>query len=177
MNISKLFSQGTVFPQPKTSTPSISNGYHRNTLEDFLSGHRKNSYGIEGMRITEKSKRIVKVSNEMKQLIFNRVKDSFYKYNGMSGDEAELDNFISKKNEYLKSLKTSERSAASWTMQQLGTGLARTVSQAIKSKFPTWTEGKPISHEVLDEIFSDESIFNSYMNTSNSSNKPFDTFI
>ena len=34
----------------------------RNTLEDFLTGHRKNSYGVEGMRITANSRRIIKVS-------------------------------------------------------------------------------------------------------------------
>ena len=35
----------------------------RNTLEDFLTGHRKNSYGVEGMRITANSRRIIKVSS------------------------------------------------------------------------------------------------------------------
>lgn len=52
----------------------------RNTLEDFLSGHRKNSYGVEGMRVTANSRRIIKVSDEMKQLVLDDVKKAYYKY-------------------------------------------------------------------------------------------------
>ena len=35
----------------------------RNTLEDFLSGHRKNSYGVEGMCVTNNpnARKIIKV--------------------------------------------------------------------------------------------------------------------
>ncbi len=32
------------------------------------------------------ARKIIKVSDEMKQRVFNSVKDAFYKYNGMSGD-------------------------------------------------------------------------------------------
>lgn len=49
----------------------------RNTLEDFLTGHRKNSYGVEGMRITADSRRIIKVSDEMKQLVLDDVKKAY----------------------------------------------------------------------------------------------------
>ena len=60
----------------------------RNTLEELLTGHYKNSHGVEGMVITKGSnrKRIMPVSDEMKQFVYNDVKDAFYKYNGMSGD-------------------------------------------------------------------------------------------
>ncbi len=61
----------------------------RNTLEDLLTGHYKNSYGVEGMCVTNNpnARKIIKVSDEMKQRVFNSVKDAFYKYNGMSGYE------------------------------------------------------------------------------------------
>lgn len=131
----------------------------RNTLEDFLTGRRKNSYGVEGMRITANSRRIIKVSDEMKQLVLDDVKKAYYKYNGMSGesgDEWEASARI--KNNYYKTLKIGDRSAASWTLQQLEISIGRKVASAVKGKVPGWTHGKPISSDVLDEIFADESI-------------------
>ena len=132
-----------------------------NTLEDLLSGHYKNSHGVEGMVITEGSnrKRTMPVSDEMKQHVYNRVKDAFYKYNGMSGDnEAELKQYSGEINNYLKTIKKEDRSATSWTLGQLHVNLANKVSNAVKERIPGWTHGKPIPTEVLDEVFADESI-------------------
>ena len=51
-----------------------------NTIKDLLSGHFKNSYGVEGMDITGRSdwKRIVPVSDEMKNHVLADVKKAFY---------------------------------------------------------------------------------------------------
>lgn len=133
----------------------------RNTLEDYLSGHRKNSYGVEGMCVTNNpnARKIINVSDEMKQRVFDSVKDAFYKYNGMSGDnKAEWEEMAIAKNEYYKTLKTSDRVAAAWTLDQLEVSIARKVSSAVKERVPGWTHGKPIPSDVLDDIFADESI-------------------
>lgn len=133
----------------------------RNTLEDFLSGHYKNSYGVEGMCVTNNpnARRIIEVSDEMKQRVFNSVKDAFYKYNGMSGDnEAEWEEMARAKNEYYKTLNVKDRVAAAWTLGQLEAGLANRISNAVKAKVPGWTVGSPIPKGVLDDIFADESI-------------------
>ncbi len=133
----------------------------RNTLEDQLTGHRKNSYGVEGMCVTNNpnARKIIKVSDEMKQRVFNSVKDAFYKYNGMSGDnEAEWEEMAQAKNNYYKTLKKEDRVAASWTLQQLEISIGRKVASAVKEKVPGWTYGRPIPSDVLDEIFADESI-------------------
>ena len=133
----------------------------RNTLKDYLSGHRKNSYGVEGMCVTNNpnARKIIKVSDEMKQGVFNSVKDAFYKYNGMSGDnEAEWEEMAQAKNNYYKTLKKEDRVAAAWTLGQLEVNIANKVSSAVKAKVPGWTYGKPIPSDVLDEIFADESI-------------------
>lgn len=140
-----------------------SNGYHcGNTLEDLLTGHCKNSYGVEGMDITGRNgdyKKIVPVSDEMKQHVLNDVKLGYYKYNGMSGNnEAEWDAYYRKNNEYLKTLKKEDRLSANWTLNQLHLEIGRAVSDAIKEKIPNWTHGDPVSHKLLDEIFSDEKI-------------------
>lgn len=180
MNISKFFPQRTAFSQPKASTLSASSGYHRNTLEDFLSGHRKNSYGVEGMCATNNpnAKKIIKVSDEMKKRVFNSVKDSFYKYYGMSGDdEAEWETLARAKNDYYKTLKIDDRASAAYTLGQLEKNISKKISNAIKEKVPGWTVGKPVSHDILDEIFSDESLFSSKVNSANTSRNQFDTFI
>lgn len=87
----------------------------RNMLEDQLTGHRKNSYGVEGMCVTNNpnARKIIKVSDEMRQRVFNSVKEAFYKYNGMSGDnEAEWEEMARAKNNYYKTLKKEDRVTA-----------------------------------------------------------------
>lgn len=133
----------------------------RNTLEDFLSGHRKNSYGVEGMCVTGRSdyKKIITVSDEMKQHVLEDVKRAYYKYNGMSGDnEAEWDAYYRKNNEYYKTLRKEDRLSACWTLNQLHLGVSKKVTAAIKAEVPGWTAGKPIPEGLLDKIFADESI-------------------
>ena len=133
----------------------------RNTLEDQLTGHRKNSYGVEGMCVTNNpnARKIIKVSDEMRQRVFNSVKDAFYKYNGMSGDnEAEWEEMAQAKNNYYMTLKKEDRVAAAWTLGQLEISIGRKVASAVNEKVPGWTHGKPIPAGVLDEIFADESI-------------------
>ena len=60
-------------------------GGYVNTIEDLRSGHYKNSYGVEGMLLTgdPSQKRIIDVSDEMKNLVFENVKKAYYQYNGM----------------------------------------------------------------------------------------------
>ena len=133
----------------------------RNTLEDLLTGHYKNSHGVEGMVITKGSnrKRTMPVSDEMKQFVYNDVKNAFYKYNGMSGDnEAEQKRYSAVINNYLKTIKKEDRSATSWTLGQMKVNFANKVASAVKEKVPGWTYGKPIPSDVLDEIFVDEGI-------------------
>lgn len=133
----------------------------RNTLEDLLSGHYKNSYGVEGMCVTGRSdyKKIIPVSDEMKNHVLEDVKTAYYKYNGMSGDnEAQWDAYYRKNNEYFKTLKREDRLSASWTLNQLHLGISRKVSGAIKERIPGWTAGDSIPEGMLDEIFADESI-------------------
>ena len=95
----------------------------------------------------------------MKQHVFEDVKKEFYKYGGMSGDStAETDAYYDKIHSYVKTLKASDRSPATWTLSQLHLDLAHAVTAAVKEKVPGWTNGKPIPSDVLDEIFADEGI-------------------
>ena len=106
----------------------------RNTLEDLLTGHYKNSHGVEGMVITKGSnrKRIMPVSDEMKQFVYNDVKNAFYKYKGMSGDnEAEQKRYSAAINNYLKTIKKEDRSAISWTLGQMKVNFANKAASAV----------------------------------------------
>lgn len=175
MNISKLFSQGTVF-SPKTSPRNYSG---INTIDDLRSGHFKNSYGVEGMGITGKNdwRRVINVSDEMKNHVLENVKKSFYKYGGMSGSNvAEHDAYYDKIHSYVKTLNASDRRSAPWTLSQLHLELAGRVTQAVKVKDSSWTAGKPISHEILDEIFSDDTLLQDCVNAI-SGNQRLDTKI
>lgn len=139
----------------------MSGWYNGNTIEDLLTGHLKNSYGVEGMDITGKQnwQKIVDVSDKMKGLVLNEVKRSFYKYNGMCGDNmTELDSYNYYINEYLKTLDVKDRLPTSYTIQQMECDLSKRVSDEVKAKVFGWSAGKPIPSGVLDEIFSDDSI-------------------
>ena len=127
-----------------------------NTIEDLRSGHFKNSYGVEGMRVTGRSdyKKIIDVSDEMKEHVLKNVKQAYYKYNGMSGDNAAEERaYQGTLNEYYKTLDREDRLSACWTLGQLGLKLSQEVSDSIKEKVPGWTAGKPIPEGLLDEIF------------------------
>ena len=156
----QLFRKGTNGNLPFTGTPGNVSKGNEKAIADLLSGRRKNSYGVEGMRITGRTdwKRIINVSDEMKQHVLEDVK-GIYKYGGMSGDNAaETDAYYDKIHSYVKTLKPSDRSPATWTLSQLHLDLAHAVTSAVKEKVPRWTHGQPIPSDVLDEIFADESI-------------------
>ncbi len=163
MNISnnyviQLFSKSKF---PFVGMKNKGNTSNAKAIEDLLSGRRKNSYGVEGMRITGRTdwKKTVDVSDEMKQHVLDNVKKEFYKYGGMSGNNTnETNAYYNKIHSYIKTLNTNERSSATWTLSQLHLDIARAVKNAVKVKMPEWTSGQKIPSDVLDEIFADESI-------------------
>lgn len=149
-----------------TLNSTISSGKRKapagvNTLEDLLSGHYKNSYGVEGMCVTGRKnwRKIIDVSDEMKQHVLEDVKKAYYQYNGMSGDnEAEWEAYARGLNEYYKTLKVEDRLSAAWTLNQLHLEISGIVTRSIQEKIPGWTAGQPVSHVLLDEIFADRRI-------------------
>lgn len=136
-------------------------GYYRNTIEDLYSGHYKNSYGVEEMCVTGRSdyKKIIEVSDEMKNHVLEEVKKSYYKYNGMSGgNEREDEAYARGLNEYYKTLDKKDRLSAAWTLGQLSLELSGAVTDAIREKLPGWQAGEQIPAGILDEIFSGKTI-------------------
>ncbi len=141
-------------------------GYHRNTLEDLLTGHFKNSYGVEGMCVTGRSdyKKIVSISDEMKQYLYDETKKAYYERNGMSGSDADMDAFWDKIHEYIKATDKDDRLSVTWTINQFGLSLSNKVVAGIKERDPEWEAGQPVSKDILDEIFADDKLFNDCVN-------------
>ena len=144
-----------------------SNGYYcRNTLEDLLMGHFKNSYGVEGMCVTGRSdyKKIVSISDEIKQHIYEDIKKAYYERNGMSGSEADMDAYYDKIHEYIKITDKEDRLSVTWTINQFCLSLSNKVVAGIKERNPGWEAGQPVSKDILDEIFADDKLFNDCVN-------------
>lgn len=141
-------------------------GYHRNTLEDLLTGHYKNSYGVEGMCVTGRSdyKKIVPISDEMKQYLYDETKKAYYERNGMSGNDKDMDAFWDKIHEYIKVTDKEDRLSVSWTISQFSLSLANKIVSGIKERDPKWEAGQPVSKDILDEIFADDKLFNDCVN-------------
>ena len=139
----------------------IEMAYYQNTIQDLYSGHFKNSYGVEGMCVTGRSdyKKIIDVSDDMKNHVLEEVKKSYYKYNGMSGGNEREDEAYSRGlNEYYKTLDREDRLSAAWTLGQLSQELSGAVISAIREKIPGWQAGQQIPSDILDEIFSSKAI-------------------
>ncbi len=151
------YQSGRSFSSAQTSLRA-GRSYMGNTLADLLSGHRKNSYGVEGMDITggNNDRRIIKVSDEIKTHIWKDIKSSFYKRGGMSGSTQDMDAYFDKIHAYIKKTSRENRKAAAWTLSQLSTDLAGKVARAVKEQVPDWNWGQSIPQDVLDEIFSDD---------------------
>lgn len=176
--LSQMFSQTgkNTFP---TTNGTQNNNPNTKAIADLLSGRRKNSYGVEGMRITGRSdwKKIINVSDEMKQHVYEGVKKEFYKYGGMSGDSVSEHNaYYNKIHSYVKTLNAKDRSSATWTVSQLHLELAHRVNQSVKERIPSWTSGQPIPHDILDEIFADDTLLQNSVSAI-SSNKEFNTTV
>lgn len=101
MNNFSSFNNGKKSSSSASGNSKKSGGYHRNTLEDLLTGHYKNSYGVEGMCVTGRSdyKKIVSISDEIKQHIYDDIKKAYYERNGMSGSDADMDAYYDKVHE------------------------------------------------------------------------------
>lgn len=135
--------------------------YCGNTIDDLRSGHFKNSYGVEGMCISDNKnwRRIVDVSDEMKNHVLEDVKLGFYKYGGMSGNSKTEENaYYGNIHDYIRSTEKNDRLAVGWTLSQLHIDIANEVKDAVKAQIPSWTWGQHIPSNVLDKIFADESI-------------------
>ncbi|MFJ7731219.1 DUF3879 family protein [Lysinibacillus sp. NPDC097231] len=110
------------------------------------------TYDNDPMNITTRTdwKKIVPVSDKVKQDLINVARESMEKTGGM-GDENSP--FLKIKQQYLKSLPATERLSAAYTLDQIFTNEAQRLVDFVKAKDPKWTHGQPVKSEILAEAY------------------------
>ena len=116
-----------------------------------------NPYANPGQDITGRTdwKKIVPVSDEVKDKLKANVKEDFEERNGMTGDNNNQNDII---NDYLKTLPPEERSSASWTLDQIITNEANRYVSKIRQHDPNWTNGESFDTSILDDGSADNHI-------------------
>ena len=93
-------------------------------------------------------RRIVPVSDEVKQEIIDIMKNNFMQNNGMTDGEAKAKVI----NEYLETIPSKERSATAWTLNQISMDTARQLGAKIEETHPNWQPGQDFDKSVLDNF-------------------------
>lgn len=126
----------------------------KNMMKQFDSdGNLLNSNGIAGMDATGKGtswQKLTSVSDKYKQKMFDMVKSGFINENGVAnGDTTKRSDVFT---EYQKSLKTEDRLAGTWSLEQYEKQYHSALYQAVKARDPAWKPGQSFDTSVLDNI-------------------------
>lgn len=112
--------------------------------------HSINPYEDYSMCLTGKEhlKTLVPISDDIKNEIISRVHEDFRLRGGMTPDK---DRLSETKKAYIMSAPPDKRISVAWTLDQTQIAEAHRIADFIKSKDPTWTNGKPVKPEILEE--------------------------
>lgn len=113
-----------------------------------------NSQGIAGMSIHGKSPsewhKIVKVSDEGRQNIFDMVKKEFIQENGvLNGDTTKKSEVYA---DYQRSIPKKDRLSATWTLGEYERQYYNAIYSAVKASNPGWKQGQRFDPSVLEGI-------------------------
>ena len=105
--------------------------------------------GLDITGITAADRKIIPVSKEAEQTVRDMALEDMKKYYGMSGpDGNNLGNFIKS---YYKQIPPSDRSNASWTLQQIHREEVYRLYDFVRSRIPGWQIGQKFDTSILDE--------------------------
>ena len=105
--------------------------------------------GLDITGITPADRKIIPVSKEAEQAVRDMALEDMKKYYGMSGpDGNNLGNFIKS---YYKQVPISDRSNASWTLQQIHREEAYRLCDFVSARVPGWQIGQWFDTSILDE--------------------------
>lgn len=110
------------------------------------------TYDNDPMNVTNRLnwKRIVPVSDKVKQDLIEVARDSMENYGGMLDEKS---NFNKVKTNYLNSLPATERPSASFTLDQIFHNEAQRLVDFVKEKDPSWNFGKPVKTGIIAEAY------------------------
>lgn len=128
--------------------------YQRNIARNFdEDGDFINSYGISGMDSTGKGiswHKLINVSEEHRQKMFDNVKREFIQENGISnGDTTKRSDVFAA---YQKSVKKEDRLSGTWTLGQYEGQYRAAMYAAVKATNPNWKLGQPFDASILDHV-------------------------
>jgi len=146
----------------KTMTSSMGGGIGytnpmaiKNLMRNFDSdGNLLNAHGVAGMDATGKSleerHRIINVSEDARQLMFDEVKRHFKQENGVAnGDTTRRTEVFTA---YQKSVPIEDRLKGTWTLGQYESNYRQAFYDACKAADPKWELGKSIPPGALDSV-------------------------
>ena len=131
--------------------PRIIANFRKNFDED---GDLINSHGVAGMDITGKDPsewhKIVEVSEEGRQSMFDMVKREFIQEQGIAnGDTTQRSEVLAA---YQKSIPKADRLTATWTLGQYERQYNKAMYEAVRASNPTWEPGQYFDPAILQGI-------------------------
>ncbi len=131
--------------------PRIIANFRKNFDED---GDLINSHGVAGMDITGKDPsewhKIVEVSEEGRQSMFDMVKREFIQEQGIAnGDTTQRSEVFAA---YQKSIPKADRLTATWTLGQYERQYNKAMYEAVRASNPTWEPGQYFDPAILQGI-------------------------
>lgn len=136
-----------------TDTYNSEGKYTNSAASAILSG---NTSDVSGIGST--SKATYQISDKMKSAILDQVKLDYYMYGGSKNGINDTNSYKTKVNDYLNSLDSKNRSAASNTITKLREELGKQVEKQIKAQIPGWNSGNSVPNSVLDKVFADDNL-------------------
>jgi hypothetical protein len=107
--------------------------------------------GMGGRDGDDSYKKIVDVSDSVREKIINHVRQVFIANSNGSISASQGDERGAIIKDYLKTLPPSERLSASWTLQQIGREEAERINDYIKSQSPGWSTTQSFNTKILTE--------------------------
>lgn len=113
-----------------------------------------NSHGISGMCITGKDPsswhKIVPVSEQGRQSMFDMVKREFIQENGVAnGDTTKRSDVFAA---YQRSIPREDRLSATWTLGQYERAYTKACFEAVRASDPNWQIGQSFDARILDSV-------------------------
>ena len=116
--------------------------------------HINQAFGVSGLTVTDKNlaskNRIISISEDIRDEIFELTKREFLQENGVPNGETTKRSDIYRK--MYPSIAKQDRLAAGHTLSEYEKQYLQAFKDTVKAADPTWKEGKPIPAGVLDKI-------------------------
>lgn len=130
------------------------------SIEEINAMLVKMGYVEEGMFLTgdESYKKIVPVSDEIKEKLIETVRRQFVTNGNGMGEARDGDEIGAIMKEYRANISPSERLSVTWTLSQIVQSENKRLVNYVKANVPGWQHGQSISPSILKEAVSGNSL-------------------